>query len=133
MTIKSSSILSGATSVSATGGSATTMIDKGTNGLTTVIMDDGAEFALQTKLEFSIQDPVVSSAAPNGFTQARSKCRLLKPLLLDNGNYTTNTGLVQFSWDPETTDAERKEIRYLVAQAIVDSDFDEFYNNQSLA
>lgn len=133
MSIKSASILSGATSVAASGGTATTMIDKGTTDKTTVILDDSSEFALQTKMEFSVVDPAVSSGAPNGYTQARAKARLLKPLLLDNGNYTTNTGQVQFSWDPETTAAERTEMRYLLAQAIVDSDYDEFYNNNSLA
>ena len=133
MSIASSSILYDVT-VAASGGTATSMIVRGnTLNSTEVILDDSAEFALQTKIEFSVKEPRVQASAPNGYTQARMNCRVLKPLLLDNGSYTVNTGGVQLSVDPETTVAEIQTMLSLMAQAATDSDFLDFWSKQSVA
>ena len=133
MSIASSSILYDGT-VAASGGTATSMIVRGgTLNSTEVILDNSAEFALQTKIEFSVKEPRVQASAPNGYTQARTTCKVLKPLLLDNGNYTVNTVSMQLSVDPETTAAEIATLLGLIAQAATDSDFTDFWSKQSVA
>lgn len=133
MSISTSSVLVGGT-VATTGGTATTMIEKGnTLDNQKVILDDSAEFINATLIDFSVRDPKVNSGAPNGYTQARSSVKLSVPLALDNGNRTVNTVTIQLSVDPETTDAEVDAIRVLAAQLIHDSDFDEFWQKQSLS
>lgn len=119
--------------VATTGGTATTMIAKGnTLDQSNVILNDSSEFIAETKISFSNRDPIVNSGAPNGYTQARRTVNIHVPLALDNGNYTTNKVTIQFSVDPETTDAEVNSLRVLAAQMIHDSDLDDFYQSGSL-
>lgn len=91
------------------------------------------ELVLQRKLDFSVTAPKVSTSAPNGYTQGRSSVYMKFPLLLDNGNYTTNTIQLTFSADIETTDAEKQAMRDVAVQAIIDSSMDGFYNDLSVA
>ncbi len=120
--------------VATTGGTATTMVSKGTDlEKHDVILNDGSEFAAQTKISFSIKDPKVSSSAPNGYTQHRMNVKVLRPLLLDNGNYTVNSVTISFGVDHETTDAEIGSLRVLAAQLIHDSDFDDFWTVGSVS
>lgn len=131
MTIQSSSVNIDGT-VATTGGTATTMLNKGgTLNERRCVLDDGSEFINETKLEFTVRDPVVNSGAPNGYTQARSIVKVLEPLLLDNGSYTTNKLEISLSVDPETTDAEVESMLVLGAQLLHDADFSEFWKKQS--
>lgn len=133
MSIASGTILVGGTS-SATGGTSTGLIEKG-NSLTEsrCLLDDGSAYTNSTSLQFLVKDPVPNPSAPNGFTQKRSSIRLLVPLALDNGNTTINSVAIQLSVDPETTDAEIDALRSHAAQVLFDSDFDEFWQNQSVS
>lgn len=120
--------------VATTGGTATPVISKGTLlDQHNVILDDSSEFIAQTSMSFANKDPKVSLSAPNGYTQARRSVKILEPLLLDNGNYTTNSATIILSVDPETTDAEKLSLRVLAAQAIHDSDLDDFWNKGSMS
>lgn len=133
MSIDSASILVGGTT-STTGGSATTFIVKGdTLNEKRVILDNSAAFADETKVQFSIKDPVVNSGAPNGYTQARSTAKILVPLALDNGLYTVNTVTISVSFDPETTSAEKDNLIDLAVQLLNDSDYSDFWKKQSLS
>lgn len=132
MSILNASVLVDGT-VATTGGTATSMISKDTDGGHNVILDEGVEFNAQTKLSFSSKDPKVSASAPNGYTQHRTTVKILEPLLLDNGNYTMNSVTVTFGVDHETTDAEILSLRVLAAQIIHDPDFDNFWNVGSVA
>jgi hypothetical protein len=96
-----------------------------------VIMDDSSEFINETRVQFRVSDPVVSTSAPNGYTQARSEIKVLVPLTLDNGGYTTNVLDIKLSVDPETTDAETESMLVLGAQFLADSDFSEFWKKRS--
>jgi len=133
MSIVTSSILYDGT-VSASGGTATGVIPKGdTNNARTVILDDSSEFIDQTRIEFSIQEPKVQTSAPNGYTQGRSFVKVKSPLALDNGNMTMNVGEIRISADHEWTAAERLTQRSLLAQLLIDPDFADFWDKQSLA
>lgn len=133
MSIQSSSILYDGT-VSATGGTATTLKSKGgTNNELTVFLDDGSDFFDQKTVQFTVREPKVSASAPNGYTQARNKVRVMVPLALDNGNVTINTMEIHLNCDPETTDAEISTMLSLGGQLCTDSDFLEFWQKRSLA
>jgi hypothetical protein len=132
MTISAASVLVGGT-VSATGGTATTFVSKGnTLNEHRVVLDDSSEFVLSTKLEFKVREPQVQTSAPNGYTQKRSTVKCLKPLLLDNGSYTTNSFDIGLSVDVETTETEIAALRSLLAQIATDADYDSFWNDQSV-
>ena len=133
MSISTSSILVDGT-VATTGGTATTVITKGdTLNEHRVILDDSSEFAAQTEIRFAVKEPKVNSGAPNGYTQQRNIVSVLKPLALDNGNSTVNSAKVEIACDPETTDAEKLNLRVTLCQLIMDSDFVDFWDKQSLA
>lgn len=133
MGIQSSSVNIDGT-VATTAGTATGMITKGStlNELVTVL-DDSSEFIAQTKLKFSVVDPKVQTSAPNGYTQGRSVVKVIVPLALDNGNFTTNTLEIRLGADPEATDAEITSMLVLGAQLLHDSDFIDFWTKQSLS
>lgn len=131
MTIQASSVLVDGT-VATTGGTATSVINKGgTLAERRVILDDGSVYVGETRLQFKVSDPVVNSSAPNGYTQGRSEVKVLVPLLLDNGKYTTNTIDLKLSVDPETTDAEIQSMLVLGAQLLHDTDFSDFWKKRS--
>lgn len=133
MGIQSGAVLVDGT-VATTGGTSTSFITKGnTLNELDLLLDNSAEFIAQTKIKFTVAEPRVQSSAPNGYTQARSICKLLVPLALDNGNTTINTLEIRLSCDHETTDAEIQSMLVLGAQFLHDSDFSNFWKKQSLS
>lgn len=130
MSLSNSAVLKDGT-VATTGGTSTNLLTKGQN-LTqhNLMIDDGAEFQLQATVDFTVKAPKVSVSAPNGYTQARNSAFLKQPLLLDNGEYTTCTGSISISCDPEMTAAEKLTMRVYLAQILVDSDFTAFWDDQ---
>lgn len=132
MAINNGSILLDGT-VSASGGTATTLLSKGENGEThKVLLNDGAAFVSQKTIDFSVKEPRVSSGAPSGYTQARNVVLVKFPKILADGSRTVNTARIEFATDINTTDAERLTMRSLAAQLLVDSDITSFWNAQSL-
>lgn len=130
MSIKNASVLLDGT-VATTGGTATPVTVRSSNGPVKAFLDDGSEFAVRKDLEFSVKEPKPSESAPNGYTQAREVFILKVPLLLDNGKITVNTLKIEMATDVETTDAERLTMRSLGAQALSDSDFTGFWDDQA--
>lgn len=119
--------------VSASGGTSTTLLSKGENGEThKVLLNDGAAFVSQKTIDFSVKEPRVSAASPSGYTQARCVALLKFPKILADGSRTVNTLRMEFSSDINTTDAERLTMRSAGAQLLVDSDITSFWNAQSL-
>lgn len=94
----------------------------------------GEDLPLQQRSEIVsvIKAPKVSESAPNGYTQARNSMLIKAPLVLDNGGVTVNTVKVEFSFDVETTSAEKKTLREYVCQLLSESSFEEFWNSQSI-
>lgn len=132
MSISSASVLKDGT-VATTGGTATAFLSKGTSLVQhNALIDDGAIFALQSEVQFSIKEPKVSAAAPNGYTQARNTVYYKRPVVLDNGNSTVNTASITIANDPEMTAAEKLTDRVYLAQLLVDPDFTDFWDKQGL-
>lgn len=133
MTINSASIPVDAT-ITPSAGTATTLKTKSNDGaLHVVFLDDGADLLTQSVMEFSYKEPKAQSGAPNGYSQARNTVVIKKPLALDNGNRTVNTLRIEFAGDVEMTAAEKLSLRTLGVLALSDSDFTEFWDDQSAA
>jgi len=130
MTIANGSILKDGT-ISVTGGTATDLSSLGNTLNQHHAYFDGTDYLTRSMAEFSIKQPKVSANAPNGYTQARSIMVIKSPLALDNGNTTFNSISINFACDVETTQAEKRTMLGLAAQMLSDSDFSDFWENQS--
>lgn len=133
MTISAASIPVGA-SYAPTGGVATSFVSLGqTVDAHTLFLDDSSDFILRKTLKVTSKAPTPSNGAPNGYTQQRNSVVFLQPKLLANGNYTTNSLRIEVSYDPETTTAERAEMREMLSHLGVDADFDNLFDQGSVA
>lgn len=132
MSIDSASVPLGPSSWAPTGGSATTVkVRSRTGNALVAYLDEDLSLLEQKTLNLSVKPPKANASAPNGYTQARCSAALNQPFSLDNGEMTVNTGRVELSLDPEATPAERKALRYNLALILLDSEFDEFWDEQS--
>jgi hypothetical protein len=131
MTIANASIPIGAT-FAPSGGSATTIKTKEANGPRHLaFLDDGSALLDQQTADFSYKAPKVSVGAPNGYTQARNTVVVKVPLTLANGNLTVNTIRIEQSCDFETSAADKASLREWAVHLLNDSDFTEFWDDQS--
>ena len=119
------------TTYTPSGGTATSFKTKSNRDNHIAYLDDGSELIDQVTAEFSVKEAKVLESAPNGYSQARNSVFVRNPLALDNGGRTMNTGSVSLNCDIETTDAEKLAILELLAHFILDSDFAEFWLEQS--
>ena len=134
MSLINASVLSGATYVAPTGGSALAFAGRGAQNGSHVLYESAATDArTQKSIVCSVKDAKVSAGAPNGYTQNRATLTYKEPLTLDNANITVNTMQCNLAVDVETTAAEMLEMKNLMCQFIMDTDFTEFWNNRSLA
>lgn len=132
MSLNAASIPVGA-SYSPSGGSATSMVSLGqTPGENQLFLDDGSDLILRRLCTATSKPPQPSSGAPNGYTQQRLTLFWKIPLLLDNGNYTTNTVKIELRFDPETDSSERAFMRELLTHAGADADFTDFFDDGSV-
>jgi len=133
MSLNNAGILAGAIE-SFTGGSALTFATLGPreNGNTLYATDD-SDIRTRRELVCKTVQAVPNSDKPNGYTQSRSSVTLKVPLVLTNGSITVNTVRIEVASDVETTEAEKLSLRQLAIQLLSDSDFTEFWNNQSVA
>lgn len=133
MAIRTSSIPVGAT-IAPTGGTATGLVSLGQNltDLSTYLATTGVTQLTRTAMDFTSKQPKVSLTAPGGFTQGRSGVKITSPKVLANLKRTLNSIKIDLSIDPETTVAENLALRSLAALALLDSDFDAFWINQSI-
>jgi len=134
MSLDNASVLSGATFNVPTGGSAITFktlngVQGSRNALYCTADDD-----LRTRREIvaTAKLPKPSVSAPGGSTQQRAEMLYKSPLTLANGNVTVNTGGVYLSVDPETDTAGIDEIKIIMVQMIMDTDFSELFSDCSL-
>lgn len=133
MSLSSASIPVGA-SYTPSGGSATSFASLGqSQGTNSLYIDDGSELILRKTCLATSKPPVPNSGAPNGYTQQRSTIVFHVPMLLDNGNYTTNTVKIEVAFDPEADASERSFLRELIAHCGVDADFDGLFDDGSTA
>ena len=90
MSLKNLSLLTGATLVAPTGGSAMPFLSIGSNADNpdTLYCTSDTDFRTQRTVDVSVKRPKVSATAPNGYTQARATAVFKFPLELENGNIT---------------------------------------------
>ena len=131
MGLNNASLLQGAT-VAASGGTALAFSSLGGSPGNTLYAIDDPDIRTRRDIVCNTTAARPKSDAPNGYTQQRTNATVKIPLTLDNGNVTVNTIRIEMSTDVETTDAEKLELRSIAAQVLVDSDFLEFWDNQSL-
>lgn len=101
-------------------------------GSNTLYALDDADIRTRRDIICTTVQPRTKADAPNGYTQARSTAFIKVPLSLDNGGLTVNTIRIELATDVETTDAEKATLRGLAVQALIDGDFQEFWDNQSI-
>ena len=123
MGLNNASLLQGAT-VAASGGTALAFSSLGGSPGNTLYAIDDPDIRTRRDIVCNTTAARPKSDAPNGYPTPRTT--------LDNGNVTVNTIRIEMSTDVETTDAEKLELRSIAAQVLVDSDFLEFWDNQSL-
>jgi len=132
MSIKTGTILSGAT-IAASGGTSVPLLSRGGNlGQVKVILDDGSQFLSQTEIDCSIKGPKVNTGSPSGYTQHRNIVKLSRPMTLSNGSRTINSITLNLGTDIELTDVDQRELRLLAAQVLTESSFEEFWIHQSV-
>lgn len=133
MSIRLASLPVGAT-FAPSGGTATNLVllSSDAANATAFIGTAGVTPLTRTEISFSAKTPKVSPNAPGGFTQGRSSAIIRKPKVLANLKRTINTGKVEFSIDPETTQAEFDSIKSDLVNLIVDADLAQLWINQSL-
>lgn len=132
MSLETASVLKDGT-VATTGGTAKALTSLGNTLNQHNLYLEGPDHLTRLEVVATVKEPKPSTNAPNGYTQARSTILLKSPLALDNGNSTVNTIQISFACDVEMTDAEKQTMLVYAAQLIHDSDFSEFWKNQSVA
>jgi hypothetical protein len=134
MSLSNASIPIGAT-YTPSGGSATSFVSLGsTLESNKLFIDDSpADLLLRKTVLATNKAPTANASAPNGYTQNRSSLVFHVPMLLDNGNYTTNSVKIEVSYDPEADSTERAYLRELIAHVGVDADFDSLFDDASVA
>lgn len=133
MSLINASVLSGAT-ITPSGGTALTFTGTGIVGGSThtLICDDDDDFRTRRSIVCTTKQPKVSVGAPNGLTQARSKALFKFPKILDNLNLTVETVSIEVAFDSESTAAEVQANMKIACQALIDSDFSDFFTRGNL-
>lgn len=88
--------------------------------------------ALNKAIEFSVKHAKASASAPGGYTQNRRNIFIRQPILLANGNYTTNTCSFTLSTDPESGQQDLIDLITLMAQVLNDVEGANFLYNMSV-
>lgn len=132
MPISNASIPVGAT-LAPSGGTATNLVVVGRSlsDAATFVGTTGVTQLTRTAIDFSVKQPKVNAGSPGGFTQGRSIVKITSPKVLANLKRTLNSIKIELSFDPETTDAEVTALKTQAALLLVDSDFTDFWLNQS--
>lgn len=125
--IQNAIIVSDACTVSVTGGTNRTLSQAGpvlANGVH-VIDTSITDFRVQPTFDFVSRQPVLNSDGT--YVKSRRSCHIVRPKLLASGKYETNSGDVIMKMHPESTAAEFAAMKKDLIQAIIDSDFDNFW------
>lgn len=122
MSLTTIAVTNGGT-IAATGGTTKTFSKLRQNGNSVILSDLAvSDMRVRPTIEVSVRSPAPSVSAPNGYTQARGSNVIKVPKLLANGKITVNTVRQEFSFDVETTDAEKQYLLDLAAHAAINTD-----------
>lgn len=128
MAINGLSILTGATSLSVTGGTAQAFTLDGqsvTNGIH-VAATAVADFRIRPHISFQNRNPV--RRGDGSYTQGTRVVKLTVPYLDANGIVHYDTYIVERRYSPVIPDANLKSARYMCAQLLFDVDVEDFNN-----
>lgn len=133
MPINNSTILVGATGVTISGGTAHTMIadSKSVPQGIHVVDSTVTDFATRPHSTFSASASPVSRDGV--YEKGKWNVSHVRPKLVSTGAYVGNVGRIALELHPETTAAELLEMKLQLVQCIMDSDFNDFWNLQSVS
>lgn len=131
MSLNNASVLSGATLVVPTGGTAITFSSRGgtQNNRNVLFCNEDDDLRSQRTVDCYVKPPKPSISAPGGSTQARAGFVFKSPKELANTNNTVNTARFEISYDPEMVVADIDELKVIAVQLIQDADFTDLYQN----
>lgn len=133
MSIDGMSVLNAATSMSVTGGTATTFEVDGTPVATGVRVSDTVETDLRLKKHFTFKRNAAKLQSNGTFSKEKRSVVLTIPAELADGSISYQVARVEFEYHPEfsAVAADLLNLRLLAAQAITDAELDNFYQHGS--
>lgn len=133
----SSSINDGATAMSPTGGTAINLVSMGLQGnANRCFVSQDTSLLTRRTVEFSVKESKPNAASPGGQTQPRRKVILTVPRQITVNGVLVNTSdkvTIEMSTDISATNAQIDNLRFLAAQLLADTEYNEFYRSLSLA
>lgn len=129
-------ILDGATALTPAGGSNITLAPLGIqNGVAKTFVQNDSTMLTRRTVDFSVKDPKANAASPGGMTQARRKVVLSFPKTVTVGPATVLTQekiTIEAGFDIGSDAARIKNLLFLAAQTMSDTEFDAFWQAGSL-
>jgi hypothetical protein len=132
MSIIGSSIKTGATSASVTGGSDITFALTGqavTNGLNVSVSED-TDYRIRRNATFKSRVPSVSNGA---YSKGKNEVVFVQPMLLDSGEVVFNNVRISLEVHPALAAASVTDLRMIGAQLLTDLDYESFWTLGALA
>lgn len=133
MGVQNLTIAVGATSMAVTGGTSRTFSPDGQDVKNGIHIIDVAEtdFRVQKNILLKTRNP---SLQPNGsWSKAKRTIDLYIPKILSDGSQSFTVGRLTLEFHPETTAAERTDLRLILGQLCTDTDLDSFVSVGSLS
>lgn len=132
MSIIGSSVKTGASSASVTGGSDITFALTGqsvTNGLNVSIMED-TDYRTRRNGTFKSRVPTIMNGV---YSKGKNEVIFVKPLLLDDGTTVFNTVRLGLEIHPALSSSDAKDLRLIGAQLLTATAYDSFWSLGALS
>lgn len=132
MAIIGSTVSSGATAISATGGSDISFSLTGltvSNGINVAVATD-ADYRTRRNASFKSRVPQVTNGV---FSKGKNEVVFVTPYILSSGLVVFNTVRLGLEVHPELPAASAKDLRYIGAQLLTKSSYDDFWTTGALA
>lgn len=133
MALSNATLIAGAT-ITTTGGTTLNFAPSSQISLDGIelINTDEADFRIRKRITCRSKSPSYNSAA-NLWSKGKNFVTLIAPKILADLTVTFPTGRIELDYHPEMTAAERLEMRKLLAQSLLDTDFEKFWETGSKA
>jgi len=135
MSLNNAAVVTAPSAFAPTGGTTLQFASMGSaaSGKLTLYVPADTDLRVRRTMDLTAKQPAISTNAPNGYTQARAAAVFKLPKVLANGKITVGTARVELAYDVEFTTAEINQLKHVIAQAVLDSDFDAVWSGLSLA
>lgn len=134
MALVGGAIVVGGTFGAPSGGTSRTLVDLGGDKSSRrLLVDDSAEFRVRSLINVTNQEPTSNSGYPGGYTPAKRKIAVMKPIVLADGKVFNNQLVIEYIVHPETTGTQIDELRSVGSAVSTDSDFTAFIKTGSLS